>query len=234
MREPAFSSWGPIPTAKLEFLEYMLGGGAAANPSATCWVEDGQVVFAALDFIEQTPWLIRGELARSELTGLLRLTRLTIESWYGGAEVTGTLLRKIRFAEIRDEATSQLVYFGDRATIHFGSEGKPFRLFSDEEEPIRRRAIQALRKDRRKRGPKGYPPNHWREVARAVVEISNDPKCRNLYGPLCERYDIPRGTARDWVRKVTKMNLLMPGQPGRVGRQPGPLLGSQPSGVPGD
>ena len=85
MQVTADNHWGAIPEPGFQFLEHPLRGGEEVSPAATTWLEQGQVMFAALEFIDGKPWLIRGQLVRSKLTGLLRLTRLAVESWHGDA-----------------------------------------------------------------------------------------------------------------------------------------------------
>ncbi len=182
-------------------------------------------VFAAVfavQHIDHQPWLIRGVL-RGGTSGPPILSRVAIEHFHDpDREVTGTVLRDLRFGEIRDRALTRL---RERA--------RNLGAMSFVPEPTARAAGVAAKKAGRGAIPVGsrgaYQPEHYRHIAErylALVESGRRDVIKALEEEEGKRLGEPVGheRMRDWVRKATKLGFLAPGSPGTVARQPGPNL----------
>src|SRR4051794_16755005 len=195
------------------------GGGGAID-----WhdPEDALVFGAvfAVQHISGEPWLVCAVIRQSD-GGPPVLSRVKIEHCNDpGHEVTGAIVREIRFGTIRDKALVRLRERGANLAAMTAILPKPWVVAAqDAAEKAGRGKIAA--------GAHGaYPPDHYRHIAERHLALVADGR-RDVLKALCEeesvRLDelIGRERMRDWVKKATRLGYLEPGQPGRVGRRPG-------------
>lgn len=175
------------------------------------------------------PWCVRGILCRNPkgppIVAELIVEHFRIDEDGARAEVTGTLLRDLSLATIRDDALAKLpwIQLGREAMAEDDSWG----VTAEEVEQARRAAREAAK---RKRGRPGHPDEHYRRIALRYLELVE--RHRNVLVVLAaeesERLGrkVPRETVRDWVRKATEpeRGYLAPGKPGRAEVRPGPNL----------
>jgi hypothetical protein len=211
----------------LEFVEHCLEA-RYEQPSAFVWLSraGASAFFVAVQVIQEEPWLIRGTLARDAVTGLVNVGQLTVEPLGHGSEVTGTVLRKVKVAKIRDSALRHLRFIGFDPVVHFSADSRPLRVYPDVDKP--RYAALIAEPSRKRRGRPGLPESRYREVALAYLELYNSGLRRGIHGELMRRYSAPYQTVRDWVARARKLGYLTPGQPGRAGAEPGPRLSDLP------
>ena len=181
------------------------------------------MAYAGLLFASGKPWLLRGLMGSAETTGLLELRRLCIEPWKHGGEVTGTVFRAIRAAEIRAAVLHELRFLGtEPLALIGGPTNRPLRLFDESERPVRQRLVPAA-KPPKKKGRPGKPDAHYEGVALEYLERCENPfRCPTK--ELAERRGVPYATMRDWVSGARRRGYLGPGRQGRAGATPGPLL----------
>jgi hypothetical protein len=178
-----------------------------------------------VEFVGATPWFICGELAKVAISRLYRIAYVTIEPWGDDdIEVTGTLLRELHLAAIRDEAVRYFLWAGE-PRMQYDPKVRRFQFFPDETE-ARRDVVATARAETRRRGRPGYPDAFFQDIAQQLLHVCETIEGRDMYGPLSEQYQVPRDTMRSWVRRATQKGFLLPGEPGRTGRQPGPRLRS--------
>jgi hypothetical protein len=167
----------------------------------------------------EKPWLISGVLCRSD-KGPPILGELGVEPAAEGAvEVTGTVLRGVPVALIRDRALGQL------PTLAIGYEamaGVGGWNVSAEDVKRAKRAAAAAAKQPLNRGRRGYPHDHYRRIALRYLERLEER--RDVLVALAQEESVPRETIRDWVRKATELGFLARGTPGRAEKRPGPNL----------
>jgi hypothetical protein len=182
--------------------------------------------FAALDLIDGEPWLVKGDLA--SVDGVALTQALTIWRWRGGSgsEVTGTVLRSVRVALIRDRALQGL----RRADVAVDSYRTLLGLsaLDERERELIRRAAASARREGLKRGRTGYPDDHYRGVALRYLELVDEGYGRQpgkgIRSRLARDYDRPPETVRDWIRRARELGFLEGGGPGRLDVRPGPNL----------
>jgi hypothetical protein len=163
------------------------------------------------------PWLIRGLLHSTD--GPIVLSALVIEHRDDPTrEVTGTLLRGIDLAAIRDEALRWAA--GRQGYIDAIARGG----YLSDEEVERVHKIAKESKHERPRGRRGYPTEHYKWIAHRYLALVKAGHTANVLKVLAEQERVPRETVRDWVRKATKLGYLEPGQRGKVRTRPGPNL----------
>jgi hypothetical protein len=183
--------------------------------------------FIAGDWIKPTdeaphaqPWVFRGILRRST-RGLLVVSEFEVEPYRpGGAEVTGTVLRGVRLAPIRQKAIAAL---GGIALFHETAASAGLSRISKEDVKRAQRAAADAEKQPLNRGRHGYPPDHYRRIALRYLELIGQGR-RDVLVALATEEGRKRETIRDWVRKATKLGFLAPGKQGRAEARPGPNL----------
>lgn len=172
-------------------------------------------------------WQIHGFLYRDSkgppVVGTLTVQHFALDRNSSRAEVTGTVLRGLPLATIRDRALAGLegILQAREAMEAVGG----WNIKPDDVE----RARQAAREARKPRpGRPGHPNEHYRRIAIRYLELQ---RVRRdvLVGLAAEESaregrQIPRETIRDWVRKATERGYLAPGKPGRAEARPGPKL----------
>ena len=168
------------------------------------------------------PWRISGTLRRDPngppIVGELTVEHFPLDAKSVRAEVTGTVMRRLRLADMRDDACAGLE--GHKLFAEVGWHVTPEQ---------REQAVGAAEETKRKRGRPGYPPEHYERIALRYLELLAQGK-RNVLKELANEESerlkriVPRETVRDWVRKATKEGYLAPGKPGRADARPGPKL----------
>jgi hypothetical protein len=168
--------------------------------------------------IEGESWLIRGVL-RNDPKGPPIVARLTVEHFpQGDLEVTGTVLRALPLARIRDQALASLIAIavGREAMAEVGGWGET-------PESVARARYAAEHAAKPKRGRRALPREHYATIAARYLTLVEQGR-RNVLVVLADEEDVPRETVRDWVRKATKLGFLAPGTHGRAEKRPGPNL----------
>lgn len=180
--------------------------------------------FAAGTLVNGEPWLIQGVL-RSDPAGPPIVARLRAENFpVADVEVTGTVLRSLPIARIRDKALAWLIPLAVGRQALADASG--WAITPDDVERARETAAQA---ERPQRGRRGHPPEHYRRIAFRYLELLKDGQRKVLVALADEESErlgrtIPRETVRDWVRKATRLGFLAPGKRGRAEARPGPNL----------
>lgn len=152
---------------------------------------------------------------------LLVVSELDVEpNVPGGGEVTGTVLRALNIAQIRQRAMDALpgVLWAREAMRRAG-------VFNITDADVRRarRAASLAAQQPLNRGRRGYGPNHYRRIALRYLELVSEGR-RNVLVALAAEEGRPRETVRDWVRRATELGFLSPGKQGRAEARPGPNL----------
>lgn len=166
----------------------------------------------------EKPWLISGVLRRSKQRSWI-VSELSIEPGKdNGGEVTGTLLRGINVANIREQVLGKL------PAIALAREVMP--EFSEEAAARVRSAADEAGRQSLNRGRGGYPLDHYRRIAFRYLELLGAGHRKVLVELAAEESErlgrqVPRETIRDWVRKATRLGFLAPGKPGRAEPRPG-------------
>jgi hypothetical protein len=168
--------------------------------------------------VEGEPWLIHAVLRRHP-KGPPIMACLSVEHFpVRDVEVTGTVLRALPLARIRDQAFAQLipVALGREVLAEAGGWG----ITSEDAERTRHAADEAAKP---KPGRRALPREHYARIATRYLTLLGEGR-RNVLVVLADEEGVPRETVRDWVRKATKLGFLAPGTPGRAGMRPGPNL----------
>lgn len=82
-------------------------------------------------------------------------------------------------------------------------------------------AAKSVGQSQQRRGGRGYAESHYREVARCYLELQTS-WGRGIRAEMARRFDVTEDTIHNWIKKAVALELISSGQPGRVGRQPGP------------
>jgi hypothetical protein len=166
------------------------------------------------------PWLIRGLL--SATAGRPVLSALAVEHRDApDHEVTGLVLRGIRYADIRNEG---LRWAAARAEwVDIIARGG----YLSKKHVTQARWVAGQANRPVKRGRTGYGDEHYRRIARRYLEIASGPDGRRVLKVLAENEGVPRETVRDWVRKATRLGFLAPGTQGRAEARPGQKLNTK-------
>jgi hypothetical protein len=173
---------------------------------------------AAGTLVDGEPWLVRAVLRRDP-KGPPFVARLSVEHFpVDDVEVTGTVLRALPLARIRDLALAWLipVALAREAMAEVGGWGET----PESAQRAREAADEAAKP---KPGRRALPREHYAGIAARYLEHLEDGR-RNVLVVLAEEEGVPRETVRDWVRKATKLGFLAPGKPGRAEKRPGPNL----------
>jgi hypothetical protein len=181
--------------------------------------------FAAVE-IGGEPWTVEGDL-RASPTGPPILSGVTVEHLRKDREVTGTVLRDIAIARLRDDAFSQ--FFSRAAALSVGADAR-VGGFTEAGAAGAERAADEAAKPRRRR-----PESHYERIARRHTELANK-RTRNVLQVLAEEESeregrvVPRETIRDWVSKATELGFLAKGNRGKAVARPGPRLSGEDVG----
>jgi hypothetical protein len=143
------------------------------------------------------------------IAGRLEWSGLSVEPQRASKErrsLEHQLIRSVRFAELADKGRKRLLRrYPDLLT-----------------EPDLVSAVPELtaEPERRRRGrPPAYGPNHYIEVRRVYVDAY-----RRHRGPtkaVADHFDVPLGTAANWVRKLRDLKMLTPAT--EIGKASGPI-----------
>jgi hypothetical protein len=192
------------------------------DDAVIAWVAAVHMIRPSESVKREEPWLIRGLLRRAE-AGPPLLSRLSVEHFPDcDLEVTGTVLRGVRVADIREDAYARLK---DRPIITAALRELGGRGPSPEEERWAQRVAEEARKLPLNRGRKGYPAEHYRRIALRCLKLYDDGR-RDVLKELAAEEDRPYQTIRDWVRRARdpELGFLAPGRQGRIDFRPGPNL----------
>lgn len=227
----------PVDTKSLEeLLEFHHSGARTPSPYvlARDFKEEGdESVFGAafaIQIEENESWLVRGVL-RAVAGGTPVMSRITVEHLTDPArEVTGAIIRAIKFASIRNDAFVRLRQRATSlATLQQLPTTSPWIRPSDVE--AAQSAAAHAGRGALATGPHGgYSVEHYRHIARRYIHLVVADGRRDVLNALCEEEAVRLGQPiqkermRSWVRKATKMGFLSPGQRGKSGRKPGPNL----------
>lgn len=174
----------------------------------------------AVQHLDGEPWLV-GAVLRGEGSQPPILSRVRVEHFdEPGREVTGKVIRDLRFGEIRDRGLARL---RERAANLAEMSFVP--------EPWKKAASEASEKasyGRGAAGPRGgYPRKHYRRIAERHLALVASGR-RDVLNALCEEESkrlgepVDRERMRGWLRRAVKYGFLAPGRQGRIGREPGP------------
>jgi hypothetical protein len=202
-------------------------------PIVRVWLLPNEdVEFLAGDWIKPTdraprkkPWLISGVLRRTE-EGPPILSELSVEPGSEDVvEVTGTVLRGIPVAIIRERVLGWPGPIAKTREIMAATGG--WNVTAEDVKRAKRVAAAAARQPLN-RGRRGYPHDHYRRIALRYLALLEERR-DVLVGLAQEESDllgkaVPRETVRDWVRRATELGFLVPGTPGRASNRPGPNL----------
>jgi hypothetical protein len=173
---------------------------------------------AAGTLVEGELWLIHA-LLRRDPKGPPIVAHLSVQHYpVDDVEVTGTVLRALPLARIRDQALARLIpiALGREVLAEAGGWGET-------PESVERARHAAEEAAKPKRGRRALPPEHYATIAARYLTLLGDGR-RNVLVVLADEEGVPRETVRDWVRKATKLGFLAPGKPGRAEMRPGPNL----------
>jgi hypothetical protein len=175
-----------------------------------------QHVFAgviAVQVAEGERWLVRGALRR-EPGKKPTMSRVAVEHLTDrDREPTGTVIRGINLATIRDDALRDY----HRSAWSHDHLSAPA--------PQRR---EATRDATSKAGPPpparhahgAYPISHYWRIGAMYLELANAGE-RNIHAVIGEREGVGRETARTWVAQATRLKILPPGRRGVTRIEPG-------------
>jgi len=171
-------------------------------------------------------WLVRGLVASPSTNGPSIVKTLSVEPWPWSPlahdrDVTGTIIRDMDIGRIRDQALAVLKVRPVIADIskRLAERGVdvPVIAASDEEREAGRKATP------QKRGRPPRPISHYREVAELCLGLAEAGE-RGIHRKIAERFNVTESTAKDWIRRCRKLELLALTNPGRRGFQRGPRL----------
>jgi hypothetical protein len=176
---------------------------------------------------EPLAWRIDGLLHRASVTGPIvgsvTVRHFPLDDQTARAEVTGTVLRGLPLATIRERALRGLEGIR-QARDAMAETGWSINPASVE------RARDAADEARKPRpGRPGLPDEHFARIAGRYIDLVES-GLSNVLVALAEEESqragrtIPRETIRDWVRKATERGYLAPGKPGKAEARPGPKL----------
>jgi len=184
--------------------------------------------FFAVDEIGDRFVQVDGELVVSS-GGTAAIRSLTVKPYNPREdfEITSTMLRQVRVAEIRRRALRAIFERRDdfEAAQRFG-----WPLPDETETRALEEAVEAAELPEKRPGRTGYPADHYRRIALAYLSLLEQGYGRGVLKLLAEAESkrlgrkVPRETVRDWVRGARKRGFLTGGRQGRAGAQAGPKL----------
>jgi hypothetical protein len=171
-------------------------------------------------------WLVRGWL-RSVAGRTPVLSQATIEhATDPDRDVTGAVVRDIRFDEIRNAALRELRVRADSLERLRRIEDLDEAVTQDEADA----ASSAAQRAGDTRGRRALPTSHYRGVALRYLELVDDGR-RDILNALCEAESkrlgepVKRERVRQWLRRCVDLGYLQPaGKRGVAGRLAGPNL----------
>lgn len=170
---------------------------------------------APLERGRREPWLIRG-LLRANDAGPLTLDRVTVEHLERLAvEVTGTVLRGVPLARIRDIARS-------RVTTAASVREAAGDYFGPEDVEWARKAAREASKLPLRRGRTGYPREHYRRIALRAGELADER--RDVVVALAEEEQRSYDAIKRQLVRAREFGFLPPTTQGRADFTPGPNL----------
>jgi hypothetical protein len=217
--------------------------GSAEEPRSALAPTGGLAEFVAGAMIAPSrrsprePWQIGGILYRDEtgppLVGVLAVEHFAFSPTTTRLEVTGTVLRGVPLAAIRDKALADLRE--DREAAARGIDlarramGTAGFYLPDQDVTGERARRTTEEASRPKRGRPRYSPERYGRIAVRYLELIDEGRRDVLVALAAEESErlgrpVPRETIRDWVRKATRLKYLAPGKPGRAESRPGPKL----------
>lgn len=178
--------------------------------------------------VNDEPWLVRATLRRRD-TGAPLMQRITVEHLTDPSrEVTGTIIREIPFATIRDEALKMLRQSAwSKARLADASASLAPLFTQDVVDQARAAAVEAA-KGKPSLQP-SYTTEHYRHIAIQRL-LLNGTHRSGILAELCKRESdrlgepIERERMRGWLAAATRMGYLLPGKRGARDRAPGPNI----------
>ena len=183
----------------------------------------GGVVMTQLAVTPDAPWF-EGRSLSEESDYTLHVGGPPPENWMPeGGGITSGLLRKLPLG---------IVFAGMQALIH-GSDASPdmkwFLAHIAQDYPDWRKAIEETSGDpnpevgqgKARSGRPKTPDEFLRQVALAYLELSGT---RGAHALLGKRFDKSENAIKEAIRMARREGWLAPGQAGRRGAYPGPLL----------
>jgi hypothetical protein len=163
-------------------------------------------------------WRCIGDLIKTD-QGRLVVSRLVIEPWRFGDQigVSTDVLRKLPLG--RWLASAHATMSDSEQWLATGELSK-----TDEGRKWARRAAEQARSMKLERGPKGYPPDHYRRIAIEYLDLQAQGVGRGIQKRLAEIEHVNWQTIRDWLNRAKELEFLSAGTPGRAGRSAGPNL----------
>jgi len=210
-----------LPATVLGLLEHFEDNDDPGRPQVTTWIADTQAHFAALDFIDSEPWLVTGSLGVDTVSGVLCIHGLLVVAWKREAEVTGTTLRGVKVAQIRDAAAAEIRFFGAQPVVPFRD--RVLNMFPESETGARSRLVTAVR-TKRKRGRPALRDDDLRSFALAYLQDARERGTHGINKRLALEYQISERTAIDWVAKARRRGFLAPTKQGRANASAGENL----------
>lgn len=168
-------------------------------------------------------WWVHGDWVNArdartgaEVSGHFRT--LTIEPWDGRRRdlaVTSSVMRQLPVGRWLNAARSESI-----ESLRFMLDGLPTESIGAARG---RESIENLRRQPDRPGRRGYPPEHWVQVALRYLELDRR-GVRAISSQLAEEHAVPVQTAKDWVSQARRRGYLTPARAGRAGGDPGPTL----------
>ncbi|MBP5915896.1 hypothetical protein ACH3XX_42260 [Streptomyces scabiei] len=220
-------------------IEFTLHGWAEGDRQAfPSWVVHGRliprpggVVISQISINPDAPWLPGASIEEEDQYS--KPGDPPIENWMPeGGGITSGLLRKLPLG---------IVFAGVQALTQGANDSEEMRAFLQDissDYPDFGRAIEETRKGaseeqlRAKRGKGGRPsaPDEYlREVAIAYLQLSGQ---RGVHALLSKRFNRSPDAIKEAIRAARRAGWLAPGQAGRRGAYPGPLLLAENADIP--
>jgi hypothetical protein len=163
------------------------------------------------------PHSLEGRLSVQD--GRLVLTELTLRA----ADGVDSLLLRVRLGDLLAELRARLAESIGMAYVDVGGS---WGHRQDQEAARNTLLGEAAGRSEPKRGRTGYPDTHYRRIARRYLELVNGqpPVTRGVLQVLAAEEERPVETVRTWIHQARQRRFLSPGERGRAGGMPGPLL----------
>jgi hypothetical protein len=192
---------------------------------------EGEVILSALLILPELS-LVSGEA--KTLEDLVRLEGAPVSAPHRG--ITSTVLRSIRTSDLLAAVLRALRTQPDsahmqellvRAVPKWAEDSAHMQEFLARPRPTQELFAGSLPKWAEEvstsRGRPRTPPEVHFERAKNYLDLQNNEHIlRGIVPELAKRWNVPPGTARDWIHAATKAGFLSRGTPGRAGRMPGP------------
>jgi hypothetical protein len=182
--------------------------------------DDKSVIAAviAVHPVSGEPWLVRGVLRTTDAAPAL--TRVSVEHLTDSAvEVTSAVLHRIPAATVRDGARAWLL--PQEVIADVPETG--WNITPEQKRWARRVSAEAKKKPLT-RGRKGYPREHYQDLANRAVKLQAEGH-RDVVARLAAEEDKPYQTVRDQIYRARELGFLQPAtKQGRADFRPGPNL----------